>query len=342
MLRNIVKFSIIIPVYNVAPYLRECLDSVLAQTFTDWEAICVDDGSTDESSAILDEFKKKDGRFRVVHKINSGVSAARNMGLELAEGEWVWFVDGDDAIAPCALSWIVSVLRNRTDIDAVRVPFIEGIEKPVEWSGRAELLDAGADIKLRNAFVGAPAFGIFRRSQIGNMRFEAYKWLEDILFTVRYLKSCGDMLELKCPLYFYRQRAGSAIHSKRTREEVRSIFECQRIIFSEFEKWERALPLGKFAMCWKQFHVQAYFSFFGQYFKLSAADRKLLLPEWISMQKMFAVKYPVSMEWRIRIALVRLFNSGVLVKPLVLCGSSLRGRVSMALNHIKLCRQGNG
>lgn len=78
-------FSIIIPVYNVAPYLRECLDSVLAQICTDWEweAICVDDGSTDGSGAILDEYAARDGRFKVIHQTNAGVSAARNAALNV-------------------------------------------------------------------------------------------------------------------------------------------------------------------------------------------------------------------------------------------------------------------
>ena len=89
-------FSIIIPVYNVAPYLRECLDSVLAQTFKDWEAICIDDGSTDGSGEILDEYGARDKRFRVLHQGNAGVSAARNRGLEEAKGEWVLFMDPDD------------------------------------------------------------------------------------------------------------------------------------------------------------------------------------------------------------------------------------------------------
>ena len=75
-------FSIIIPVYNVAPYLRECLDSVLAQTYPNWECLCVNDGSTDGSSAILDEYAEKDSRFRVFHKTNGGVSAARNISLQ--------------------------------------------------------------------------------------------------------------------------------------------------------------------------------------------------------------------------------------------------------------------
>ena len=89
-------FSIIIPVYNVEPYLRECLDSVLVQTFPDWECLCVDDGSIDDSGAILDEYAQKDPRFRVFHKRNAGVSSARNLALDNVKGEWVVFLDGDD------------------------------------------------------------------------------------------------------------------------------------------------------------------------------------------------------------------------------------------------------
>ena len=89
-------FSIIIPVYNVAPYLRECLDSVLAQTFTDWEAICIDDGSTDGSGAILDEYAAKDRRFKVIHHPNAGVAASRNKAIDLAQGVYAMFMDSDD------------------------------------------------------------------------------------------------------------------------------------------------------------------------------------------------------------------------------------------------------
>ena len=110
-------FSIIIPVYNVAPYLRECLDSVLAQTFTDWEAICVDDGSTDGSGAILDEYVAKDSRFRVVHQRNAGVSAARNVALEVAKGEWVTFLDADDKIDDERLNVLFFISQKHRDVD---------------------------------------------------------------------------------------------------------------------------------------------------------------------------------------------------------------------------------
>ncbi|MDE6245397.1 MAG: glycosyltransferase [Treponemataceae bacterium] len=98
--QNSPKISVIVPVYNVEKYLRRCLDSIRAQTFTDFECICVDDGSPDGSGKILDEYAESDGRFRVIHQENAGVSAARNAGLDIARGEWIAFVDSDDWIEP--------------------------------------------------------------------------------------------------------------------------------------------------------------------------------------------------------------------------------------------------
>ena len=95
--------SVVIPVYNSAKYLRECLDSVIAQTFSDWEVVAIDDGSPDESPAILDEYAARDARFKVVYKANGGVSAARNDGLDAATGEYVLFVDSDDYLEQDAL-----------------------------------------------------------------------------------------------------------------------------------------------------------------------------------------------------------------------------------------------
>lgn len=92
------KISIIIPVYNVEQYLSRCIDSILAQTFTDFELLLIDDGSKDNSGKICDEYEKKDNRIRVFHKENGGVSSARNVGLDNAVGEWICFSDGDDSV----------------------------------------------------------------------------------------------------------------------------------------------------------------------------------------------------------------------------------------------------
>lgn len=97
-------FSIIIPVYRSGPFLRDCLDSIRNQTLTDWECICINDGSPDGSGAILDEYARKDSRFTAIHQDNRGVSAARNAGLSVARGSWTAFVDGDDTVEPDMLA----------------------------------------------------------------------------------------------------------------------------------------------------------------------------------------------------------------------------------------------
>lgn len=96
------KLSIIVPIYNVEKYLPRCIDSILAQTYTDFELILVDDGSSDNCPQICDEYALKDQRIIVIHQINGGVSDARNTALKIARGKYVAFVDGDDFIIPDA------------------------------------------------------------------------------------------------------------------------------------------------------------------------------------------------------------------------------------------------
>lgn len=109
--------SVIIPVYNVEKYLEECVDSVLAQTYTDWEAILVDDGATDSSGRMCDAYAAKDPRIRVIHRENGGLSAARNTGLKAARGEYVYFLDSDDYIEPDTLALLLKTAeREQADV----------------------------------------------------------------------------------------------------------------------------------------------------------------------------------------------------------------------------------
>lgn len=104
-------FSVIIPVYNVEAYLRDCLDSVLRQDYEEWEAVCVNDGATDGSLAILEEYAAKDSRFKVISQVNGGLSSARNSGLKAAKGDYVLFLDSDDWLEDNALE----VLAGKVD-----------------------------------------------------------------------------------------------------------------------------------------------------------------------------------------------------------------------------------
>ena len=114
------KISVIIPVYNVADYLKECLDSVLQQTYENLEVILVNDGSTDISPSICDKYASEDSRILVVHKLNGGLSDARNCGLNISTGEYVFFIDSDDYLTDNnAITEIVEGIENHCDIDLV-------------------------------------------------------------------------------------------------------------------------------------------------------------------------------------------------------------------------------
>ena len=109
------KISVVIPVFNGAKYLPRCLDSLIMQTFKDWIAICIDDGSTDETASVLNKYAKKDKRFIIVHKKNAGVSAARNDGIKLAKTEYIHFMDADDVIDE---NYYQEIMNYANDIDA--------------------------------------------------------------------------------------------------------------------------------------------------------------------------------------------------------------------------------
>ena len=210
-------FSIIIPVYNVAPYLRECLDSVRAQTFGDWEAICVDDGSTDGSGAILDEYAAKDPRFRVFHQANAGVSAARNKALDVAKGEWIWFVDGDDVINFNSLQTILDLLHEAKGVGLIKIGYIrfKNTDK-VEFANDksdSNIMNIASDIPISILDVMCCQV-IYNRNTIGKIRFLDYIGGEDRVFACSCLSAASKILVIETSLYGYRQREDSVMHRK--------------------------------------------------------------------------------------------------------------------------------
>lgn len=214
------KVSIIIPVYKVEKYIRECLDSIVSQTFTDWECILIDDGSPDKSGEICDEYASKDNRCRVFHIDNGGVSRARNIGIENMKGEWVMFVDSDDAIAPNTLEFCYekavadnldalqfSFARNKNDIGRNNGVYTE-ILSPVQYARTGKM----------NVCVG----GNLLRSNIiidNHLYFNTdIKLAEDQLFIYQFIAYSKRVIKLGDMLYWYRQNPNSAIHNSKTRD----------------------------------------------------------------------------------------------------------------------------
>ena len=218
-------FSIIIPVYNVASYLPECLESVLAQTFTDWEAICVDDGSTDGSSLVLNEFASRDCRFVVKHISNSGVSIARNVALERANGEYIIFLDGDDALDRCLLSRLFEILSESREIEVVcyqaRIVRDNKIQGPLYVSSISGLVP-GNQILESDGYASVFTWVVWdkaiRNSVIKSamLRFiPGMKNGEDSLFAQKlFCYTKHVWVEPELIGYYYFMREGSAIHKK--------------------------------------------------------------------------------------------------------------------------------
>lgn len=212
--------SIIIPVYRVEAYLHECLDSVLSQTYANWEAVCVDDGSPDGCGAILDEYAKRDDRFAVIHKQNEGVSVARNVALNRARGEYITFLDADDVVAPDWLENYWQVISS-TGADMVRIrvtEFHDGQSIPCEWKkrDRCVVFEEGAISRGQLAEIARHGYTCaccYRSELVRDVRFPVGVVLaEDTLFNFKVLSRLGKFVQCDYAGYFYRQRSQSGSH----------------------------------------------------------------------------------------------------------------------------------
>lgn len=227
------KVSIVVPVYRVEKYLRECLDSILAQTFTDWECLLVDDGSPDKSGEICDEYAQKDIRIRVYHKENGGVSSARNVGLDNMTGEWLMFVDADDAIAPNALE-ICYGRAVAGNLDALQFSFTRNKNDLGKYNEvSTEILPPV--LYARTGKMNVCAGGNLLRSNIiidNHLRFNTeIKLAEDQLFIYQFMTYSKRVVKLSDMLYWYRQNPNSAIHNSKTCDIV-----CSAPILTDVKK----------------------------------------------------------------------------------------------------------
>ncbi len=216
--------TIIIPVYNTAPYLPDCLTSILGQTFSDFELLLINDGSTDGSGTICDEYAKKDNRIRVFHKGNGGVSSARNLGLDNARGEWIYFVDSDDELLPGGLQTLVDGICD--DVDIVGGGYerfgpngelLEAVDERVTTALSKEetLLIVSNDRPKYYSYLGYMWMWMFRSSVIRShhLRFDtSIKIKEDTLFLVQYACASNGRTHFNtAPVYKYKMREESAM-----------------------------------------------------------------------------------------------------------------------------------
>ncbi len=214
---NKTRLSIIIPVYNAEEYLDRCLESIFEQTFASYEVILVDDGSTDSSPMICDRYSATDSRFRTIHKPNGGVSSARNAGINLAKGEYLMFVDSDDALLPDSLDRMMEGVVDEDIIIGGYTAFIGGVPgkevlPKVSRSYKGEEMNSFFEDNIRRncEMLDAPWSKMFRRKTIGDLRFcEDLSYAEDKLFVFSYFAVCKSAHTCDVPVYAYHIRPGS-------------------------------------------------------------------------------------------------------------------------------------
>ena len=242
--------SVIVPVYNVAPYLERCLDSIAAQTWKNLEIWLVDDGSTDGSAALCAARAEKDPRFHLLRQENAGVSAARNLALDHAAGHYLQFVDGDDFLPPDATETLARAASS-TGADLVIGRFwrVAGGRSAVRGHIREDRVLTRQDYAEEmlkapaNFYYGVLWNKLYRRSivEAGHLRCDpGVSWCEDFLFNLEYLRRARLIAACARPVYCYVKRPGSLVATQAT--PARTV-EMKRTVFAAYKQLYQALDL---------------------------------------------------------------------------------------------------
>ena len=256
------KISVIVPVYNVEAYLERCVESILQQTYTHFELILINDGSTDSSGQICDQLASQYENIKVYHIENAGVSNARNMGIQLATGSWVTFIDSDDFVTKDYLATLASA------VEGVNVGFViaplhhikNGIVTDLpSHSGKTELWSTEETMKellmtTRTSFF--PVAKLFKRDLLADEKFNTnYHLAEDALFlTELLLKTRCSCVFIDKPVYYYDHREGSA-----TTSVNRHVFDTIEVYKQIIAQVSQAFPNLKYELinreCWSYITV---------------------------------------------------------------------------------------
>ena len=271
------KISVIIPVYNAEATVCRCVDSVLAQTFTDFECILINDGSTDSSGSICDEYAAKDSRVRVFHKENGGVSSARNVGLDNLRGEWVTFVDSDDWILQNAL-----IFCENDEIDIIVAQYKESLTSNDNYNYSGKCNSNGGILKedkcvflannLASGRLKCVCAKYYRTRSIGTIRFDSrIKYGEDTLFFLQIVSGANSVASIDQITYIYNKIDCAAKYHQEVSDSIYAIGEqfkaysrlgivnkqfemglfldykavCQRSIYRNPEEWYRSQIVSK-------------------------------------------------------------------------------------------------
>lgn len=266
--------SIIVPIYNVKPFLTQCIESIRNQTVKEIEIILIDDGSTDGCPEICDRFAAEDGRIRVFHQENAGVSAARNLGMKIAAGEWLMFADPDDWLEPNAAEILYEQAKS-SSCDIVYASYYRNYpDEQVQFSMDSSkvgkyivkqdfeiLLEGFIRCEKLKVNMTSPWGKIYRKSMIdthADCRFpDGMKQGQDSIFNLYAFQNAGSVYVLDVPVYHYRVRPGStssALYSDQL-ERYRRLVDEIHICMEKYQLLDQFLPYYYFACIQKVFFL---------------------------------------------------------------------------------------
>lgn len=283
------KVSVIVPVYNVEKYLEECLDSVLNQTFRDYEVICVNDGSTDSSAEILNDYATKYPRIRIINQENQGLSMARNNGVDAAKGEYIYFLDSDDFIHPQLLELTYAKAKQHNvplvcfDIfrdDGTKNFTLNGCPKfdvntvnAVVTNNPIDYFKKGIDHRIYNS----ACLKLFHKDIFNHLKFVRGIYFEDMIFTSLLMKRRPMTAILSEKLYYYRTNTESITYQPFTNRHMDSYSIGLKTIQHEYNQpgYQRYLDLIK-----KNVFPDALEEMFRRINLCSQPQRESMMPVW--------------------------------------------------------------
>ncbi len=306
--------SVVVPVYNVEKYLQRCLESVLAQTYKDIEIILVDDGSTDNSGQICDQYANKDNRIIVIHKPNGGLSDARNAGIEILHGKYVTFIDSDDWIEPSFVEYLHSLITNsNADMSVCDFNYIDAENKLYNspskdgreyvWSRKeaVEMLLVGKKMETS-------AWGKMYASRyftIDGFRYPVGRLFEDIPVTYGILLKAKVIVYGNKALYNYFYRPQSISNMKFSPRRLHAVEHLEQVI---------PLVLNQFPEFYSRCKIAIFRMNFGIYLSLMEGDNDIYAKKIVNgiKQNRLIVIFSrhSTMKWRIK-ALITLFGSKI-------------------------------
>lgn len=280
-MKNDVTVSVVIPVYNVEKYLNECVDSMLKQTYSSYEIILVDDGSTDSSGSICDEYAAKDNRISVIHKANGGLSSARNAGLEKAKGKYVYFLDSDDYIVEQA----IKSLAEKAENDSSDIVFFDAVSFADEEDNfkvsqnyirkHSYKTDKGAkvfsEMQKNDEFHSAVPLLFIKKDLLvkNHIRFKVGIYYEDMLFTYQVFCCAKVVSQCTNALYCRRYRSDSIMTSNKNTKHFISFTR----VYEEVRNFSEDIGVADTAFA-KAYTVRCAFNCFNIYERLNKSDKK--------------------------------------------------------------------